>query len=63
MAYKLYTDRDYLYEQYVKLKRTCKQIADDNNVSEMSVYNWCKRHDLLKYRGKGRNLGARVIKR
>lgn len=27
-------------------------------VSPQSIYNWCKKYDLLKYRGKGRNLSS-----
>lgn len=62
MTFKLYDDYDYLYDQYVKRKKSCKQIADENGVTEMTIYNHCKKHDLLKYRGKGRNLGSRVIR-
>jgi transposase len=61
MAFKIYTDYDYLYSEYVKKKRSCKEIADEHGVTEMTVYNWCQRHDLLKYRGKGRRLGSRTI--
>ena len=63
MPYKIYADRDYLYREYVTKRRNCKDIADEFGVTEMTIYNWCKTHDLLKYRGKGRNLGTRVIKR
>lgn len=62
MGFKLYADRDYLYTEYVVKKRKCADIAKDNSVTEMTIYNWCKEHDLLKYRGKGRNLGSRIIK-
>lgn len=61
MAPKLYTDRDFLYDQYVTKRRNCKDIAGDFGITEMTVYNWCRYHDLLKYRGKGRNLGQRTI--
>jgi IS30 family transposase len=27
-------------------------------VSGQTIYNWVKKYDLLKYRGKGRNLSA-----
>jgi hypothetical protein len=27
-------------------------------VTPQAVYNWIKKYDLLKYRGKGRNLAA-----
>lgn len=62
MVFKIYADRDYLYDQYVKRRRSCKDIAEEHGVTEMTVYNWCKEHDLLRYRGKGRTLGSRIIK-
>lgn len=60
---KIYEDRDWLFEQYVKQGRTAKDIADDVGVTEMTIYNWLKKFDLLRYKGKGRSLGRRVIKR
>lgn len=63
MAFKIYTDYDYLYREYVTKKRNCADIAKEHGVTEMTVYNWCKQHDLLKYRGKGRNLGTRVVRK
>lgn len=62
-SYKLYADRDYLYKEYVQRRRTAKDIANEHGVTEMTVYNWLKTHDLLKFRGKGRNLGNRVIRK
>lgn len=61
MGYKLYADKDYLYKEYVLKRRNLKDIAEEFSVTEMTVYNWAKQHDLLKFRGKGRNLGARTI--
>lgn len=26
------------------------------SITQQALYNWCKKFDLLKYRGKGRNL-------
>lgn len=63
MAFKLYADRDYLYGEYVVKKRKCADIALENGVTEMTIYNWCKEHGLLKIRGKGRTLGTRIIKK
>lgn len=63
MAVKVYADRDYLYQEYVMRKRNCADIAQEHGVTEMTIYNWCKEHDLLRYRGKGRNLGSRVIRK
>lgn len=54
--YKLYKDPDYLYAEYVKKRRTAKEIADDNNVTEVTIWNHLRDNDLLKYKGKGRNL-------
>lgn len=54
--YKIYTDPGYLYEQYVKKRRTAKEIAEDHNVTEVTIYNHLKKNDLLKFKGKGRNL-------
>lgn len=30
--------------------------------SPQTIYNWCKKYDLLKYRGKGRNLSSNKVK-
>lgn len=59
---KLYEDRDWLYQQYVVKQRTAKDIADEVGRTEMTIYNWLLKYDLLKYRGKGRKLGKRVVK-
>lgn len=63
MGFKLYRDRDFLYEQYVQKRRNAADIAADFGVTEMTIYNNLKEHDLLKYRGKGRNLGKRSVHR
>jgi len=59
---KIYQDRDYLYNEYVLKKKTAAQIGKDCGVTEMSIYNWLKKYDLLKFKGKGRSLGPRVVK-
>lgn len=57
-------DKNFLYEHYVKKRMNLTDIVKllDKNynikVSPQAVYNWCKKYDLLKYRGKGRNLSA-----
>lgn len=54
--FKRYKSEVYLYQEYVKKRRTAKDIAEDNGVTEMTIWNWLKKFDLLKYRGKGRKL-------
>jgi hypothetical protein len=60
---KLYEDPFWLHTQYVTKKKSAKEIADFCNVTEMTVWNWLKKFDLLKKRGKGRVLGARTVKK
>lgn len=60
---KIYQDRDWLYREYVIKKKNAKEIAEIAGVTEMSIYNWLKKFDLLRYKGKGRNLGKRTVKR
>lgn len=61
---KPYYDRNWLYEHYVKKRMKMSEIRDllkekyNIEVSEQTIYNHCKKNDLLKYRGKGRNLNA-----
>lgn len=63
---KIYTDRAFLYEMYVKKRMNLKDIVEildkkyDIHITTQAVYNHIKRHDLLKYRGKGRKLGANL---
>lgn len=63
MTYKEYDDYDYLYEEYVTRRRMAKDIAEEHNVTEMTIWNHLKKYDLLKFRGKGRRLGSRKIVR
>lgn len=62
MAMEPYKDKQFLYEMYVKrrmnLTDICKHLQNTYNISvtPQAVYNWVKKYDLLKYRGKGRNL-------
>ena len=57
-----YKDRQWLYQHYVQkrmnLKDIQKVLKDSYNVSVtvQGLYNWVAKYDLLKYRGKGRNL-------
>jgi hypothetical protein len=61
-----YKDKGWLYDQYVKKRRNltdiCEILKNSYNVevTPQTVYNWCEKYDLLKYRGKGRNLKKHV---
>ena len=63
MPFKVYQDYDWLYREYVTKKRNAKDIAEEVGVTEMTIYNHCKKFGLLKLRGKGRNLGSRTVRR
>lgn len=39
-----YWDKDWLYKQYITLKKTPKQIAEENKCSDSSIYRWLKKH-------------------
>lgn len=64
-----YKDKQYLYEMYVKrrmnLTDICKHLKNTYSieVTPQAVYNWVKKYDLLKYRGKGRNLSQTSMRR
>ena len=68
MALEPYKDKTFLYEHYVAKRMNLTDIVKllDKNynikTSPQTIYNWCKKYDLLKYRGKGRNLSAGRIK-
>jgi len=54
---------------YVKrrmnLTDICKHLKNTYSieVTPQAVYNWVKKYDLLKYRGKGRNLSQTSMRR
>lgn len=64
-----YKDKNFLYEMYVKrrmnLTDICKHLQKTYNieVTPQAIYNWVKKYDLLKFRGKGRNLSATSMRR
>ena len=66
---KIYQDKDFLYEHYVRRRMNLKDICElmekkyNTTISTQGLYNWIKKFDLLKYRGKGRKLGANTQKR
>jgi len=61
-----YKQKEWLYAHYVQkrmnLKDIQKLLKDSYNVSitVQALYNWVERYDLLKFRGKGRNLRAKT---
>lgn len=67
MASEPWRDKQIMYTLYVqkRMKLTDIQKYFDTNygktVSTQALYNWAKKHDLLKYRGKGRNLKAKTV--
>lgn len=69
MAMEPYKDKAWLYEHYVKkrlnLTKICEILKKSYNIemTPQGVYNWVKKYDLLKYRGKGRNLAATSARR
>ena len=69
MALEPYKDKGWLYEHYVKkrmnLAEIAKRLDQSHNItiSPQALYNWVKKFDLLKFRGKGRNLSSTSMKR
>jgi hypothetical protein len=65
---KIYQDRTFLYEHYVRKRMNLKDICElleknyNTKITTQGLYNWIKKNDLLKYRGKGRKLGANLQK-
>lgn len=64
-----YKDKAWLYEHYVKkrlnLTKICEILLKSYNIqmTPQGLYNWVKKYDLLKYRGKGRNLASTSARR
>lgn len=64
MALEPYKDKAFLFEHYVKKRMNLTDIVKllqknyNITVTPQAVYNWCKKYDLLKYRGKGRSLSS-----
>lgn len=69
MAMEPYKDKAWLYEHYVKkrmnLTKICEILSKSYNIqmTPQGLYNWVKKYDLLKYRGKGRNLASTSARR
>lgn len=49
----------------MNLTDICKHLKNTYSieVTPQAVYNWVKKYDLLKYRGKGRNLSQTSMRR
>lgn len=49
----------------MNLTDICKVLQQSYGISvtPQAVYNWCKKYDLLKFRGKGRNLAATALRK
>lgn len=66
MALEPYKDREWLYHHYVKKRMNLKDIVEilekryNIRITTQALYNWVAKYDLLKYRGKGRKIGANV---
>lgn len=66
MALEPYKEKQWLYQHYIvkrmKLKDIAKLLKDTYNITitEQALYNWCKKYDLPRLKGKGRRLGANL---
>ena len=64
MALEPYKDKSWLYEHYVKKRMNLTDVVKllkqtyNIEITPQGLYNWCKKYDLLKFRGKGRNLAV-----
>lgn len=49
----------------MNLTDICKLLQQSYNITitPQALYNWVKKYDLLKYRGKGRNLKNTAMRR
>lgn len=49
----------------MNLTDICKLLRKNYNIeiTPQALYNWVKKYDLLKYRGKGRNLKNTAMRR
>jgi len=62
-----YKQKDWLYHHYVQKRMNLKDIQKvlkdsyNINVTVQGLYNWVDKYDLLKYRGKGRNLKKKAV--
>jgi hypothetical protein len=64
MSLEPYKDRTWLYEHYVRKRMNMTDIVKllkqtyNIEITPQGLYNWCKKYELLRFRGKGRNLSS-----
>ena len=45
---KLYTSKQYMYRRYVTQGKSMQEIADENGVTLMTIFNWLVKFGLVK---------------
>lgn len=69
MALEPYKDKSWLYEHYVRKRMNLTDIVKllkqtyNIEITPQGLYNWCDKYDLLRFRGKGRNLASTAKRR
>ncbi|MBM3455645.1 MAG: hypothetical protein FJX80_10910 [Bacteroidetes bacterium] len=69
MALEPYKDKSWLYEHYVRKRMNLTDIVKllkqtyNIEITPQGLYNWCEKYQLLRFRGKGRNLASTVKRR
>jgi len=48
MAPKMYTNQNWLKTQYQTLGKTAAQIAKEQGTTEVTIYNWLKKFQLIR---------------
>ena len=69
MALEPYKDKSWLYEHYVRKRMNLTDIVKllkqtyNIDITPQGLYNWCDKYELLRFRGKGRNLSSTAKRR
>jgi len=69
MALEPYKDKIWLYEHYVRKRMNLTDIVKllkqtyNIEITPQGLYNWCEKYQLLRFRGKGRNLSSTAKRR
>ena len=69
MALEPYKDKSWLYEHYVRKRMNLTDIVKllkltyNIDITPQGLYNWCEKYQLLRFRGKGRNLSSTAKRR
>ena len=45
---KLYTSKQYMYKRYVVERKSMQDIADENGVTLMTIFNWLVKFGYVK---------------